>query len=387
MFAAETLPGFLPSLFWGIITISILVFVHEAGHALAARACGLKVSEFFIGLPGPNISFKVGETTYGVTAIPFGGYVRIPALEGSGPGAELGTMTEEERAEYDKVPMWKRIVVLSAGIITNLVVAIAILTIVLSASGMPTDRGYVDPVPDGPAAMAGLPEGARILSIDEHPVENFGDLVDLVAARRAGDTVAIVYHVEGGSEQQLSVVLGERPSPEDSDATDDEDSTGQTPPAGSAHPGDGDLPPVYLGVAPHIIFEPLSVGESFVQSLRFVGMVAEAISRLFTPATFQETVDQSASIIGMSVLSAQAVQVGLMEYARLIAAISISLGLMNLLPIPPLDGGKIVFEIVQKVTRRPVPQKIQVGLSLCGFGLLICFMVYVMFQDVLRLIG
>ncbi|MCL2606758.1 MAG: site-2 protease family protein, partial [Coriobacteriia bacterium] len=98
-------------------------------------------------------------------------------------------------------------------------------------------------------------------------------------------------------------------------------------------------------------------------------------------------VDQSASIIGMSVMSAQAAQTGIMNYAFLVASISISLGLMNLLPIPPLDGGKIVLELIQRAMRRPVPQSIQVGLSMFGICLLLVFMFYVMFQDVLRLAG
>jgi len=370
MFGIDTLPGFLPSLFWGIITISFLVFVHEAGHALAARALGLKVSEFFIGLPGPKISFKIGETTYGVTAIPFGGYVRIPALEGSGPGAELGTMTEEERAEYAKVPTWKRLVVLSAGIVTNLLLGIVLMTVLISSMGQPIDQGYVNPVEGGPAAVAGLPDEARILSIDAVPVETFGEIAEIVSEHSAGDMVTVVYQVAGGAERSLEITLETRPT-----------DAGQ-----AAHP-DG-VSPVYMGVAPHFVeFESIPLGESIATSFRMIGMTAEAIGGLFNPATFQQTVDGSASIIGMSVLSANAAQTGIMEYAWLIAAISISLGLLNLLPIPPLDGGKIVFEVIQKVTRRPVPQSIQVGLSLFGFVLLITFMLYMVFQDILRLAG
>ena len=395
MFGADTLPGFLPSLFWGIITISILVFVHEAGHALAARALGLKVTEFFIGLPGPKISFKIGETRYGVTAIPFGGYVRIPALEGSGPAAELGLMSDEERAELGDIPMWKRIVVLSAGIVTNLVVAIVILTILLSTAGLPTDQGYVSPVSGGPAAAAGLPDQARVLSIDGVPVETFGELADFVQTQDAGDTVTVVYQVDGGESQSLDIVLAERPSEPDVPAIDDPDAanTGgdvdanqDVDTAAPVSPHDN-LPPVYMGVAPYMIFQPLPIGDSFMHAIRHIGLIAEAISRLFNPATFQEVVDQSASIIGMSVMSAQAAQTGIMNYAFLVASISISLGLMNLLPIPPLDGGKIVLELIQRAMRRPVPQSIQVGLSMFGICLLLVFMFYVMFQDVLRLAG
>jgi len=409
----ENLPGVIPSLFWGIITISMLVFIHEAGHFAAARLLGLKVTEFFIGLPGPRISFKRGDTTYGITVVPLGGWVRVPALEGSGPGAELGTMTEEERAEYNSVPAWKRVTVLLAGVFTNLLVAIVILTALFTYTGVPID--HVDPVPGGPAAVAGLPDNARIVDIDGARIHHFGQLVRAVGNHAPGDVVAVTYVAEGGARNTIQVTLGERPSdaeiaagldtkldadeqaeaqdqslPAGSDDSDEEAGTADVPEAADEADAPDEEPapaPAHLGVINlPPTFEHRGVWGSFLYSFTYIQLTAEGISRLFSPATFTEAIGDASSVIGISVFAAHTAQAGFQSFITFIALISIALGLMNLLPIPPLDGGKIVYEIIQKVTGKPVPQKVQIGFSMAGFILLFGLMFYLMGQDIFRLI-
>ncbi|MCL2437532.1 MAG: RIP metalloprotease [Coriobacteriia bacterium] len=379
----ENLPGFLPVLFWGIITISTLVFIHEAGHYLAARILGLKVTEFFIGLPGPSISFKRGDTRFGITAIPLGGYVRIPALEGSGPGAELGTMTEEERKEYEKVPAWKRVTVLLAGVVANLVVAIVILTALFTYTGIPIDR--VSPVPGGPAATAGLPDDSRIVDIDGRRIHHFGQLTRVVAGHEPGDTVNIIYISSEGERNSISVVLEQRPALEDMVDQDGQPlfEEGQEVPVDESR-----APSAHMGVIHHdIVHEPTGVAGAFTYSFTYILLTAEGISRFFSPHTFTEAIGDASSVVGISVFAAHTAQAGFITYISFIAMISIALGLMNLLPIPPLDGGKVLFEIIQKVTGKPVPQGLQVGISLTGFALLIVLMIYLVGQDLFRIFG
>ena len=370
MFGIENLPGFLPSLFWGIITISLLVFIHEAGHYLAARALGLKVTEFFIGLPGPSISFKRGDTRFGITCIPLGGYVRIPALEGSGPAAELGVMTEEERKEYDKIPAWKRVVVLLAGVVTNLIFAIAVLTALFSYTGIPSNS--IDPIEGGPAYTAGIPEGVHFTAVDDQKVEGFQEFTQAIAGREVGDTITLSFKTSEGITQSRDVTLAPRSEvfPNDPDGF-----VASNPDAPS------------VGVTISMENEAVSVGRAFTYSFEFIVMVAEVISRFFSPETFPEAVSEASSIIGISVIAAHTADAGFISYISLLALISISLGLMNLLPIPPLDGGKIMFEIIQKVIGRPVPEQLYVGVSLAGFALLIIFMIYLMGQDLFRIFG
>jgi len=378
----ENLPGFVPIVFWGIITISLLVFIHEAGHFLAARALGLKVTEFFIGLPGPRISFKRGDTTYGITCVPLGGWVRIPALEGSGPAAELGIMTEEERKEYEKIPAWKRITVLLAGVFTNLLFAIAVLTALFSYTGIPVDR--VDPIPGGPAAVAGMPDGVQIANIDGQRTHTFGQLIQTVARYEPGDIVAVTYISQEGERNTIMVTLEPRPDPE---PMIDED--GQAIPIPEPPPGAPAPPTAQIGVLSRqeIAYEPTTVLGAFTYSFTYIVLTAEGIARFFSPSTFPEAIGEATSVVGISIFAAHTAAAGFTTYVSLLAMISIALGLMNLLPIPPLDGGKIFFEIVQKITGRPVPQTLYIGISLTGFALLIVLMIYLIGQDLFRIFG
>ncbi|MCL2403685.1 MAG: M50 family metallopeptidase, partial [Coriobacteriia bacterium] len=380
----DSLPGFIPSLFWGIITISILVFIHEAGHYLAARLLGLKVTEFFIGLPGPNLSFKRGGTTFGITAIPLGGYVRIPALEGSGPGAELGSMSEEERKEYDKIPAWKRITVLLAGAFANLLVAVVVLTALFTFSGVPTETGHVSPVEGGPAAVAGLPENSQIADIDGVEIEDFAHLTGIISGHEPGDTIRLTYVSDEGDRNTIIITLEERPAPEGSPDHQEEEQAEDSAATDSAA-AEPPPSPVWMGVAPHIELEQMGIFNAFTYSFTYIGLTIEGIARFFSPNTFQEALGDASSIIGISVFSAHAASMGFLPYASMIALISIALGLMNLLPIPPLDGGKIVFEVIQLIIRRPVPQSLQLGITLTGFALIIVLMLYLMGQDLFRI--
>jgi len=362
-------PGFIPSLIWGVITISLLVFVHEGGHYLAARLCGLEVSEFMLGLPGPKLSWKRGNTLYGVTAIPFGGYCRIPALEGSGPAAELGVMTEEERAVYASVPMWKRVVVLLAGVVTNLLLAIVVLTLALTLWGQYVDRGFVSPAPGGPAAAAGLPDGVQLLSIDGVGISDFNDIVAVVETREAGDVVEVRYRdEETGDETAKTAMVTLTAYPDDD-------------PTSSVY-----QPRPYLGVSPRYVRERQPVLVAIAQSFDYLRLTAQGILNLFNPMTFRQTIGESASVVGIAIIAAEAAKNGPWEYATLVAVISLSLGLMNLLPIPPLDGGKILMELIQKATGRPLKQGLVIGVSMAGLVLLVGFMIFVTYNDIARLL-
>ncbi|MDR1412433.1 MAG: M50 family metallopeptidase [Actinomycetes bacterium] len=384
-------------IFWGIITLSLIVVAHEGGHALAARAVGLEVSEFMIGLPGPSITKKIGRTTFGITAIPFGGYVRVPALEGeaeNGLAAELGAgeLSEEARA----VPAWKRIVVLSAGVVVNLVLALTIFTLVLTLWGVPTDRGYLNPQPDAPAARAGVRAGDKVVSIDGKAVADFDALVVAVDAHKVGEQLTLVVSRAGRELPAMTITLARHPdadsasgnasgnasgSADGSDNTDRADDT-----SGNADdPTTGTDDAAYLGVSPRYVNVRLSLPRAAAMSFNYLTLTARGILNLFRPSTFSSTVSQSSSVIGIAVIAADAAAAGPMQYATLIAAISLSLGLMNILPIPPLDGGKILIEIIQLIIRRPLKQNIVIGVSLVGFGLLAAFMVFVMYNDIARL--
>ncbi len=411
----------LYTVFWGVVTFSILVVLHEGGHFLAARAFGIKVHEFMIGLPGPAIRFKTKSTTFGITAIPLGGYVRIAGME-PGPEDELmgpalqqitrarrlnalqlsvalgidgaraegllvsladwgavgaaadsdddyvalmdASLADDEQVLLDTArqityrgqPLWKRIVVLVMGVFVNLVTAILIFTIVLSLFGYYRQSLVVEKlVAGGGAAAAGLAAGDRLTSVDGVKVKDWQAFTTQIALNDVGDTVVIGY-ARDGSERSTKAMLKARPD------------------------GEG----AFLGVqatVEHVRPNPLAaVRESFV----WTGMVFVAIADFFRPSTFRQSIEGARSVVGISVEVARAVKNGALDFAWLVALLSLSLGVMNLLPIPPLDGGKIAVELIQSLMGRTFSRRFSYGLSAAGALLLFSLIGYLVYADIMR---
>jgi len=410
--------GALQTAFWGIITFSILVVLHEMGHFLAARAFGVKVHEFMVGLPGPSLRIHTKKMDWGVTAIPLGGYVRIAGME---PGEEDELLGEALVAIRDQGPLtadglarqlqvseerattilaslaeWKaavpdederytlavdgatasldapallalartttyrgqstarRITILAMGVITNLLVAILTFTIVLSVWGYYDLTTRIDSVgEDTPAAAAGLQVGDTLLALDGETFERWDEFQMLMATTEPGETVTVTVLRED-VERDIRVTL-------------------------DAREGHG-----YLGIGPTSIAVRPNILESVGESLRYVGLVFRTIASLFNPATFQGTVKTFTGVVGVSVMAEEAAKAGPLSYAGLIAMLSLSLGAMNILPLPPLDGGKIALEIVERVIGRPLSRTVTLGFSAVGAVLLFSLIGYVMYLDIVR---
>jgi len=406
---------------WGILTFSILIVMHELGHFLTARALGVKVHEFMLGLPGPALRLRTKNMTWGITAIPLGGYVRIA---GMGPGAEdrllapallrlrdagpasapslavvLGV--DEERAESLLATLedWKaaregddghyeytlesghdtldgsslldqarrftyrgqstprKIAILSMGVVTNIVVALVTFTVVLSVWGFYDPTTTIESLGDGtPAAAAGIVPGDTLAALDGEAIETWTEFQMLMAQTEPGETVTVSVDRDG-SVMDITATLA------------DQDGHG------------------YLGVGPAFVHVRPSVWASFKEALRYTGLTVQAILSLLNPATFSATVGNLTGVVGISVMAAQAVASGPIDYAALIAMLSLSLGLMNLIPLPPLDGGKIVLEIVARVIRRPIKPAVTVALNAAGSILLFGLVGYIIFVDIARIVG
>lgn len=409
------------TILWGILTFSILVVLHEGGHFFAARAFGVKVHEFMVGLPGPALRFTARSgTVFGVTAVPLGGYVRIAGME---PGPEdpllaraltlasrsgridathlaeqmdievehasrlLATLadwgalapapdddvsylalieadtesspdellTRARSVTYRALSRPKRIVLLSMGVITNLATALLVFTTVLAVWGFYTQSLRLhDVVPDSGASAAGLQSGDLITAIGGEDVPDWIALTTAIAAQNPGDRVPIEY-VRDERERSTVAVIG------------------------SSEQGN----PV-LGVVADVEHVNLTVPEAAVESVRLTGMVFAAIGRFFSPETFEESVEGARGIVGITVEVAEAARMGPLSYAWMVALLSLSLGAMNILPIPPLDGGKIALELVEAATRRPLGRRFSLGLSLSGAFLLFSLIGYLMYADIVR---
>jgi regulator of sigma E protease len=403
---------------WGILTFSLLVVVHEGGHFFAARVFGVRVHEFMIGLPGPAVRVRVGDTAYGVSMVPFGGYVRIAGMEPGPEDALLGpalkyaasrgridavqlsnqldidvsrarsilTMlsdwgsvrpAEDDDSSWVVVPKadettdavalldrersltyrgkktWQRITMLAMGVVVNLVLALLVFTVVLSGFGVQQPSTTVDPEPASAAEAAGLMEGDRLLYIGDTAVEDWPAVLAAIGEYDIGSEVELTVERDG-REVQLTAVMGEE--------------QGQP----------------RLGVATRFETMRMSVPEALAQSVQWIGLVFVAIASLLNPATFSATVQDVRGVVGISVEAASAAQRGALDYAWLVALLSLSLGVLNILPIPPLDGGKIAIEIVEKLRGRPLRRELILGISAAGAIMIFGLIGYLLYLDVLR---
>lgn len=416
------MPDALTTILWGVLTFSILVVIHEGGHFLAARAFGVKVHEFMIGLPGPALRFKSkkSDTVFGITAVPLGGYVRIAGME---PGPEdelladalkesarvgridagalaaalgvpverassllvtladwgvieaatddevsyLATVEADESTDaqklladarsvtYRALSKPKRITVLTMGVLANLATALLVFTVVLSVWGYyQHSLTLYDVTPGSGAEEAGLQPGDRITAIEGEPVNEWFDLTEKISQHEPGDTVAVSF------------------------VRDDRTLTARGPLSES----EAGTP--VLGIVSDLDHVTLSVPEAAAESVRMTGLVFQAILRFFSPDTFQESVEGARSIVGITVEVAEAAGRGPLDYAWLVALLSLSLGIMNILPIPPLDGGKVAIEILEGISGRQLGRRFAIGISISGAVLLFSLIGYLMYADVIR---
>ncbi|WP_102337432.1 M50 family metallopeptidase [Collinsella provencensis] len=452
----DYLLGILGPLFWGLLLLSVIVFLHEGGHFLAARACGVRVSEFFLGLPCKfninHVSRRMG-TKFGVTPLLLGGYAAIcgmdptPAPWGSrvlalvhrhgtisawdahrelGLSADelseavyllqdWGSITTEEiepSADHPEIegfsyvlrsvprdaqgntlfdgrlfdranatqagevwepPMddeafyaqersrtyqgkgfWKRAFMLVAGIAVNIVTGFLFIVMVYSVIGVDItiNTNELGAVTAGsPADQAGLHGGDSIISIDGVETDSWLAILDELDAFEAGDTVQIEFESADGEIKTVPVEL---------------DDAGM------------------IGISVKEECVRLNPFDSCSIAVENIVLTARSIASLINPQHTKEVLDNSTSVVGISILSAQAASAGVASFLNFAALISFSLGFMNLLPIPPLDGGKLVIEIVQAILHREVSLKVQTILSFIGVGLFMLLFIYMLRADIIR---
>ena len=352
------------------VVLGFLVFIHEGGHFLAARAFGVRVSEFMIGLPGPNIGVRHGQTKFGLTAIPLGGYARVC-------GMEPGEMSPHLKAVMTSV--YAR--------------GTAIMEEVAVDCGITDDEAY--------EALEELVEWGAITGpkkTDEFNVYRTTPLKLTRRQRRRAERAGVVANDrEEGQPARLA----------DPDAFFQQEYRQQyrSLPAWRrivillAGPGVNLLFAMIAfvliysligfdyqypdGSTQHITVSPLRAVEA---GFTYIVMVTQAVLALFNPQTAAETVSQSTSVVGIAVMSRTAFEAGLTNALMFTAMLSVSLGIMNLLPIPPLDGGRFVIEVYQRIRRKAIGVRAMNYLSFAGMALFVLFFIVMMNQDIQRFI-
>jgi regulator of sigma E protease len=345
---------------------SLLIILHEGGHFLAAKATGMRVERFFLFF-GPTLwSFKRGETEYGIKSIPLGGYVKI-----TGMNPEEEVPPEHEHRAYYRQPVWKRIVVVAAGPAVNIVLAFAILFFVYLIAAQQIDQKVAEIKSGSPAAKV-LQPGDRILAIDgktypgldqEARIERFRKQVGShecagkqVDGCLAATPVALRISRDG-QVRTLSV------RPEYSKASKRA------------------LIGFEYGAKP----EDISASTAATRAVDSIWLVAHKTASIFSRIFEEEQRKQISGIVGVSDAANQTLDRSTTESFLLLALVSLSLGLINLLPILPLDGGHIFWALVEKLRGRPASLRVMERATVIGFALVMVLMVIGLTNDIGRI--
>jgi regulator of sigma E protease len=328
-----------------VLALGILIIVHEGGHFLVARLSGMRVDRFSIGFGPRLISFKRGETTYQIAAIPLGGFVQIAGLN---PGEE-GLAVDDPRA-YPNRPVWQRLLTIFAGPGTNYLFAAVLMVGVYLAYGVPVPgrAPQVAGLRDGkPAAAAGLQPGDEMVAIDGHKLTEVGQVAPLISGSQ-GNPVTIDILRDG---QAKSITV----KPEK----------------------DGNDYRIGIEIQPKEEFVKASFGKTVVEGLRFPYDYSRFILHGFGEIFAGRQKAEFSGPIGIVKVMKRQIANGMKSTLLVIAIISVYLGLFNLLPLPALDGGRIVFLALEAISRRRVNQRVEQTVHMVGMFVLLGFLVYV----------
>jgi regulator of sigma E protease len=348
-----------------------LIIIHEAGHFLAAKAVGMRVERFFLFF-GPTIwSFKRGETEYGIKSIPLGGYVKI-----TGMNPEEKVPPEHEANAYYRKPVWRRIVVVAAGPAVNIVLAFVILFAVYSlSSSIETATQSVGAVVKKSAAAGVLKPGDKIVAVDGSHYRNLS-----VLDRTSKFRDEIGSHQCAGKPTngclaktpvELTVERGGRAL------------NLSVRPRYDARAGQTLVGFRFAGRA-----TDLSPSEAVDLASERIWEVVSGTAHVITHLFESEQRKQVSGVVGISDVGHQVVEKSLERALLLLALVSLSLGLINLLPILPLDGGHILWAVVEKLRRgRPVSLRVMERATVIGFALVLVLMVIGLSNDIGRITG
>ncbi len=349
-----------------LITLTVLVFVHELGHFLMAKMFGIRVDEFAIGFPPRLYSKQVGETKYSINLIPFGGYVKI---WGEDPEEVQNLSDEEKKKNLSYASRWKQIVVLLSGIIFNIIFAWIFISLSLNIGLISTKVNnspleikdtkvmVLNVIKGSPADIAGLKTGDKIISVDGKEASSISLVQDEISAK---NKVSFVYE-RNGDRQTIDIEAK-------NGIIENKKAVG--------------ISMEMVGIAKYGFFKSFYVGAKLtvLETKNIAIGLKDFFVRIFT---FQKGVLSSVSgPVGLAKMSGEAMQFGVSYFLGFVAMISINLALINLIPFPALDGGRVFLILVEAIVRRKIKPIVFNLLNGIGFILLMILMVIITVKDV-----
>ncbi len=359
-----------------ILILGVLIFAHELGHFVSAKKAGIKVEEFGFGFPPRIFGFKKGETTYSLNAIPLGGFVKIFGEDRPSPEATDDKPSQSKFAFYNK-PIWQRALILVMGVVMNLVVAVILLSVV-HMLGVPTfveqgqETNYrniqiqiVETAKNSPAENAGIKAGDSIVSLtfgsEKIEIKEIEDVQKFIAFH-SGQEISM--EIKRGNDLIIKNLTPRIDPPKEEGA---------------------------LGIAMSktgLVSYPWYT--AILKGFETTGKLAVTMITMFwlliKTLLFQgKMIGEIAGPVGIAMLTSQVVHLGWVYVLQFAAILSINLAIINILPFPALDGGRLLFLLIEKMKGKPVKFKTERVAHALGFAILIGLMVIITLRDVIKL--
>ena len=354
-----------------LLVLGIVVFFHELGHFLVGRWCGVKADVFSLGF-GPELIGRVDShgTRWRLSAIPLGGYVKFHGdANAASAGADISAFSEEERRiSFPTQPVWKRALIVAAGPFANFILAIVIFAGVALFVGKGVLTPRVEALRPGEVAeAAGFKAGDVIRTINGAPILSWAELQRVV---QISAEIPLRFVVEREGQE---VALTATPKLRVLDTPFGKNRVGLIGLEGSRNPGDWTIQRYSL---------PEAIMQGFQETAYITERTVVMIAGLITGA---ESLDQVSGPIGTGYVAGKVAAFGFAALMNLTAVLSVSVGLMNLLPIPMLDGGHLLFQAVEALRGRPLSERVQEYGFRLGLLFVVALMLFTTFNDLLKL--
>lgn len=434
----------LNTVFYFVITIGVLVFVHELGHFLAAKLTGMRVDRFSIGFPPRAFGKKIGDTDYCISWLPIGGYVKIAGMIDESFDTDFLHQAPQPW-EFRAKPLWARIFVISAGVIMNILLAVAIFWGINYSQGKylrdTTEVGYV--VPHSSGEKVGIRAGDKILTVNNKHITHWDEIQNLIylentdhdvqlEVERNGSslelsiprktmsevpteqfgvfpahTVAVIGNVEGGKPadilglkprdvlvslngtpvfngEQVIQIIRANPGKEVKVVW----KRGEEVMQGTAVPNEDGrigitIGSVYAGPTKHTDY---TLSEAFSEGVKDIAQASGVFYRsIFLLIKGKVSFSQSfGGPIKIAQMATQSAEVGITSFLAFMALLSMSLAIINIVPFPALDGGHLMLMLIEAAFRREIPHKAKLVIQQAGFVILLAFMAFMIYNDIIN---
>lgn len=349
------------SIITSLLVLSFLIFFHELGHFIAARFFGVRVEVFSIGF-GKKVASKVyGDTEYRISMIPLGGYVQMKGQDDTDP-----TKISDDIDSYNMRKPWQRIIILFAGPFANFLLAF-MLYIAIGNIGVNKFAPIIGTISQNfPAQTSGLMHGDLVLSINKEPVKTWDELSDKIK----NSVGTLLFTVKRDHETKMISISPKIHSYKNIFGEKREKKM--------------------IGITP--IGKVVTLKLNFYQSLVYAANETKNATTMIV-TSLQKLIEgiipakDLGGIVSIVQVTAEASKIGIVALFGLTALISVNLGVLNLLPIPALDGGHIVFNIYEMITKKAPSEKVLYYLTLTGWAILLSLMSFTIFNDIYRLVG